>query len=350
MIGEKKICQNEKMLVGIGHMCVPPHTYGMLLFDSLPEMLFLHTISSWGSARVSPPTFALLAHRRPAIKNPPKKRKKNQAAAAAALPKKTTRSITHALLHFIWEEKSQQQQDIFIRDATSLFFPYGRVKSLLVPKRRRRRDMPLRGALNTISTSICVYGAAATCCHFLLLASAAFSNKKKNGRNARATWSLNLLPLLKRKCCFFFFFFCFSWWWKTDCEVETLSLLSLISRVDRQREKIRSSWQKMNNRWSQSCCRFSFVSDHPRRTPTNLPSPMTTAADFVSRRSCALVERRTDNFIRKDDGSSTNYNGTNKRRSREREREREIQAKQLILMTWQFFCFRPTIFSLTLYI
>ena len=185
MIGEKKICQNEKMLVGIGHMCVPPHTYGMLLFDSLPEMLFLHTISSWGSARVSPPTFALLAHRRPAIKNPPKKRKKNQAAAAAALPKKTTRSITHALLHFIWEEKSQQQQDIFIRDATSLFFPYGRVESLLVPKRRRRRDMPLRGALNTISTSICVYGAAATCCHFLLLASAAFSKKKKWKKRAR---------------------------------------------------------------------------------------------------------------------------------------------------------------------
>ena len=185
MIGEKKICQNEKMLVGIGHMCVPPHTYGMLLFDSLPEMLFLHTISSWGSARVSPPTFALLAHLRPAIKNPPKKRKKNQAAAAAALPKKN-----HPLNHtrtssFHLRRKTTTTTRHFYTRRDEPLLSVRQSRKFVSPKKKKKKRHAAEGGIKyNFNFNLCIWSGR----HLLPFSSSRLSSlfKKKKMEETRA--------------------------------------------------------------------------------------------------------------------------------------------------------------------
>jgi hypothetical protein len=104
-----------------------------------------------------PPTFACVslgARTSPAIKKIKQQQQPHIAAAAACPPQKTTRSITHALLHSI---HPKPQDEKFIREPFH-HVDYRReektVESLLQTQKKKmvfKRDMPLRGALNTIS-------------------------------------------------------------------------------------------------------------------------------------------------------------------------------------------------------
>lgn len=149
-----------------------------------------------------PPTFACVslgARTSPAIKKI--KQQQPHIAAAACPPQKTTRSITHALLHSI---HPKPQDEKFIREPFH-HVDYRReetVESLLQTQKKKKmvfkRDMPLRGALNTI-LKICVYGAAATCCHFFFFWGLLKTFKRKKTRAPPGPLQPRRPPVAKKK-------------------------------------------------------------------------------------------------------------------------------------------------------
>ncbi len=184
----------------------------LLLFDSLPEMLFLHT-------RYPPEARLVCLHLLPLLCSPiedpqlktSQRKEKNQAVAAAALPKKTTRSITHALLHSPSEKKNHnnnKNKKFYTRRRASSFRTGQTVESFLVSKKKKRHAAE-GGIKYNFNFNLCIWSGR----HLLPFSSfgpsSFFFLLKKMVRNARAIWSHNLLPSLK-KSKMLFFFFCIS--------------------------------------------------------------------------------------------------------------------------------------------